>query len=79
MGLVVVVTVAGLQAVGLILVIALLVIPPSAARFWTHRLGHMLMIAGLMGAVSGYVGASLSALLPHWPAGCVPAYRPDAR
>lgn len=71
MALVVVVTVAGLQAVGLILVIALLVIPPAAARFWTHRLGPMMLIAGLMGAGSGYLGASLSALLPHWPAGAV--------
>jgi manganese/zinc/iron transport system permease protein len=33
-----VVTVAGLQAVGLILVVAMLIIPPVAARFWTERL-----------------------------------------
>ena len=71
MGLVVVVTVAGLQAVGLILVLALLVIPPAAARFWTQRMGPLPVIAGVLGAVSGYVGASLSALLPRWPAGAV--------
>ena len=30
----------GLKAVGLILIIALVIIPPAAARFWTDRLGH---------------------------------------
>ena len=35
MGLVVVVTIVGLQAVGLVLMIALLVIPSAAARLWT--------------------------------------------
>ena len=46
MALVVSVTVIGLQAVGLILIIALLIIPAAAARFWTERLGVMLVIAG---------------------------------
>jgi len=36
MGLVVTVCIVGLQAVGLILVIALLIIPAAAARFWTE-------------------------------------------
>lgn len=71
MALVVVVVVAGLQAVGLIMVIALLVIPPAAARFWTERLGRMLAVSALFGALSGYLGASLSALLPDMPAGSV--------
>src|SRR5687768_3561024 len=39
MTLVTLVVISGLQAVGLILVIAVLVIPPAAARFWTQRLG----------------------------------------
>ncbi|MFT5424177.1 MAG: manganese/zinc/iron transport system permease protein [Phycisphaerales bacterium] len=71
MALVVTVVVAGLQAVGLIMVIALLVIPPAAARFWTESLGRMLMVSALFGALSGYLGASLSALLPDMPAGSV--------
>jgi len=71
MALVVGVTVIGLQAVGLILVIALLVIPPAAARFWTHRLLGMLLVAGFIGALSGLLGAGLSALLPRLPAGAV--------
>jgi manganese/zinc/iron transport system permease protein len=65
------VTVAGLQAVGLILVIALLITPAAAARFWTQRLGPMLALAAFLGAASGWVGASLSALHANWPAGAV--------
>lgn len=71
MALVVVVTVIGLQAVGLILVVALLIIPPSAARFWTDRLGRMLWLSGAFGALSGLVGAGLSALMANLPAGAV--------
>lgn len=71
MGLVVVVTVAGLQAVGLILVVAMLIIPAVAARFWTERLWPLVVIAGAIGASSGYLGSVLSALLPRKPAGAV--------
>lgn len=71
LGLVTAVTVIGLQAVGLILVIAFLITPPTAARFWTQRLLPMLLISALIGGVSGWLGASLSALTPQLPAGAV--------
>ncbi len=71
MTLVVVVTVIGLQAVGLILVVALLIIPPAAARFWTYNLKHMLWISSLFGALSGLFGAGISALMANLPAGAV--------
>ena len=69
--LVTAVTVIGLQAVGLILIIALLIIPPAAARFWTYNLRRLLGVAAMIGAVSGWLGASLSALVPRLPAGAV--------
>jgi len=69
--LVVGVTVIGLQAVGLILMVALLIIPPSAARFWTHRLHVMVFISAAIGGVSGLLGAGLSAFVPRLPAGAV--------
>lgn len=69
--LVTLVTVAGLQAVGLILIIAFLIIPPAAARMWTHRFGLMLGLAALIGGVSGWLGASMSALFTRMPAGAV--------
>lgn len=71
LGLVVVITVAGLQAVGLILIVAMLIIPPAAARFWTDRLWKLVLVSALIGGVSGYAGASISALLPRKPAGSV--------
>jgi manganese/zinc/iron transport system permease protein len=71
LSLVAAVTVVGLQAVGLILIIALLITPAAAARFWTHDLRRMLALAGVIGAVSGWLGASFSALLPRLPAGAV--------
>lgn len=71
MSLVVLVTVIGLQAVGLLLVVALLIIPPATARLWTERLVVMLAISGAVGGLSGYLGASASALLPRLPAGAV--------
>lgn len=68
-GLVVVVTVIGLQAVGLILMIALLITPAVTARFWTDRLGAMVVIAAAVGGVACVTGAGLSALYPRIPAG----------
>ena len=71
MTIVVVVTVIGLQAVGLILVVALLIIPASSARFWTFSLKHMLWLSGMFGAVSGMLGSGISALMANLPAGAV--------
>lgn len=71
MGLVVVTTVIGLQAVGLIMIVALLIIPASAARFWTDGLGMMTLLAGLFGALSCWLGATISALTPRMPTGAV--------
>lgn len=65
------VTVIGLQAVGLILMVALMVIPAAAARFWTHHLPTMLLMAAALGAASGYAGAAISALVPRMPAGAI--------
>ncbi len=71
MGIATGVTVVGLQAVGLILMIAFLIIPPAAARFWTHRLSWMMAGAAVIGGLGGWVGASLSALVPRLPAGAI--------
>ena len=71
MALVTAVTVIGLQAVGLILVIAFLITPPTAARFWTNRLGWMLFLSATIGAISGWLGVSISALYSNLPAGAI--------
>ncbi|MBA2666145.1 MAG: metal ABC transporter permease [Trueperaceae bacterium] len=53
--------VVGLQLVGVVLMTALVVAPAVAARQWTDRLGHMVMVAAAIGASSAIVGAAVSA------------------
>ena len=69
MGLVMAVTVIGLKVVGLILIVAMLIIPAVAARFWAERANAVIWIAGVVGGVSGYVGAAISASAPALPTG----------
>lgn len=61
--------IAGLQTVGVILMSAMLVAPAVAARQWTNRLGVMVALAALFGAVSGVAGTLASSALPKLPAG----------
>ncbi len=65
MALVVTVAVIGLQSVGLLLVVALLIVPAAAARFWTERLSTMVWIAGALGGVSSLIGVAISAVIPR--------------
>ncbi len=64
MGLLALVVVAALPAVGVVMAAAMLIIPPAAARFWTDRLWLMLALAGIFGAAAAMLGTSLSAVLP---------------
>ena len=43
----------GLPAVGVVMMAALLILPAAAARFWTDRLGALLVLAGLFGMTMG--------------------------
>ena len=71
MSLVVVVTVVGLQAVGLVLIIAMLIIPAAAARFWFDRMLPMTILAGVLGALSATAGTAMSAVFARLPSGAV--------
>ena len=71
MGLVVVVTIVGLQAVGLILMVALMVIPAAAGRFWSDKLWVVSGLAALLGGLGGVLGAASSALFPRLPSGAM--------
>lgn len=59
----------GLQAVGVVLMAAMLVTPAAAARYWTDRLGNMLMLAALFGGLSGALGAVTSYYGERMPTG----------
>lgn len=71
MSLIVLTVMVGLQAVGVILVAAMLITPAVAARFWTNDLRQMVFISGVLGALSGAAGAWISALAPRIPTGPV--------
>lgn len=67
----VVAVVIGIQAVGVVLIAALLITPAVAARYWTDTLGLMVILAGLFGALSGVTGTLLSSTLTNLPTGPV--------
>ncbi|MCA9080810.1 MAG: metal ABC transporter permease [Planctomycetaceae bacterium] len=69
--LVVGITILGMQSVGLLLVVAVLIIPASAARFWSHDIRRMTVIAGIIGGLAAATGTILSALGPRLAAGAV--------
>ncbi len=71
MGLIVLTVMVGLQAVGVILIAAMLITPAAAARFWTDRLHVMVFVSGILGALCGALGVALSALAPRIPTGPV--------
>ena len=70
-GLLLAIVAIGLKTVGLVLIIALVIIPPASARLWTEKLGRLVALSGLFGGLAGWTGGSLSALLPDMPAGAV--------
>ncbi len=68
-GLLGLVVVIGLPAVGVVMMAALLILPGVTARFWTDRLAIMLPISVGFGVVTGAVGTWLSAEYANLPAG----------
>lgn len=62
--LLVVAIVIGLQTVGVVLMSAMVVAPAAAARQWTDRLGHMVVLSAAFGALAGVSGALASSAAP---------------
>lgn len=67
--MIVLAVVVGLQAVGVVLMAALLITPAIAARYWTERLSLMVVLSGLFGALSGALGTLLSLVAPRMSTG----------
>lgn len=67
--LIVFAVVVGIQAVGVVLMAAMLITPAAAARYWTERLPVMILLATLFGAAAGVGGAFVSYSYPHMPTG----------
>lgn len=69
MFLIVVAVVVGVQAVGVVLMAAMLITPAVAARYWTDRLGVMVILSGMFGALSGIIGTLVSTTVNGLPSG----------
>jgi ABC-type Mn2+/Zn2+ transport system permease subunit len=65
--------VAGLQAVGALLVVAMLITPGATALLLTDRFSHMLVIAPSIGAVTAVIGAYASYFLDGSTGGAIVA------
>lgn len=59
----------GIKAVGIVMMSALLIIPPTAARFWTNSLLRLLLLSGFFGALAGWLGAFVSYRQAAMPTG----------
>lgn len=59
----------GIQAIGVVLMAALLITPGAAARFWTDRLNPLLILAAFFSIVSGILGTYISFVIPQMPTG----------
>jgi len=66
MTLVAITTVAAFEAIGSILVIAMLIVPPATARLLTDRLLPMIFVAVAVGAISAAVGHVSAITVPTW-------------
>jgi len=65
----VMVIVIGIQAVGVILMAALLIIPAVSARYWTHSFTWMVILSAIFGGGAGMVGTLISTMGVGWPTG----------
>ena len=63
--------VAALQAVGAILVVAMLVTPGATAYLLTDRFGMMLIIGAIFGAITAFAGAYASYFIDGATGGCI--------
>lgn len=61
----------GIQAVGVVLMSALLIIPVVVARQWSYRIRIIVLIAVLIGCFGAILGAYLSSKAPNIPTGPV--------
>lgn len=59
----------GIQAIGVVLMAAMLITPAAAARFWTNKLPLMILLASLFAVIAGVGGAYVSYNTSGMPTG----------
>ncbi|MCX2744254.1 metal ABC transporter permease [Mangrovivirga sp. M17] len=68
-GLYVMAIVSGIQAVGVVLMSALVITPAAAGRFWTNNINKLLIISSLIAGLGGGIGVLISYSAPQMPTG----------
>lgn len=68
--LLVMMMVAGFQVLGTLMVVGIMMLPATSARFWVRSVGQQMVLASVLGAVACYLGllASFYADVPTSPA-----------
>ena len=74
----VVAIVLGLQTVGVVLMSAMVVAPAAAARQWTDKMGLMIVLSALFGALAGISGAVICSTTSRLPIGPTNAHRTNS-
>lgn len=69
--IIVVSIVIGLQIVGVILMSSMLIGPAVIARMWVNKLSTLMIVAGIIGAFSGFIGTFISSSIQSIPTGPV--------
>ncbi len=59
----------GIQAVGVVLMAAMLITPAAAARFWTYKIKKMIVLSVIFSITAGLLGTTISYLYPAMPTG----------
>ncbi|MBA3722563.1 MAG: metal ABC transporter permease [Parachlamydiaceae bacterium] len=73
--LVVLAVIIGIRSVGVVLMSAMLIAPPVAARQFTNRLSMLFILSALFGVISGFLGNYSSVEITHY----MSIYYPGAR
>jgi manganese/zinc/iron transport system permease protein len=64
--LIVLAVILGLRSVGVVLMSAMFIAPPVAARQFSNRFSIMLLLAGIVGLIGGFMGNYLSVEVSEW-------------
>lgn len=59
----------GIQAIGIVLMAAMLITPVVAANFWSYRLSYVLLLSSVFAALGSVGGAYFSFVFPSVPTG----------